>query len=187
MRLFFAVELPHEVQNAVGKLRPDAEPWARDYRWVEPASMHVTLAFLGEQPEDTLDTLTRIGAAAANASQPGTLSISQPGSFGPKRAPRVLWVGLGGDLARLHHLHQALSQQLKHHGFPVEDRAFSPHITLARRRERADSGLPPVWPPAAQPKAITAPLKQLTLFQSQLSRAGAHYIPVMQFALTSQH
>jgi RNA 2',3'-cyclic 3'-phosphodiesterase len=187
MRLFFAVELPHEVQNALGKLRPHAEPWARDYRWVEPASMHITLAFLGEQPEPALASLQQIGAAAASTSQPGTLSIGSPGSFGPRRAPRVLWVGLEGDVAKLQQLQANLANGLKQHAFPVEERAFSPHITLARRRDRADSGLPPVWPPAAQPKAVKPPLEQLTLFESQLSRAGAHYTAVMRFALTSQH
>jgi 2'-5' RNA ligase len=186
MRLFFAIELPGEVQNALGKLRPDAA-WARDYRWVEPASMHVTLAFLGEQPDQALASLAEIGEAAASSSQPGKLSIGQPGSFGPRRAPRVLWVGLEGDLARLHHLQQTLSEALKNKGFPVEARAFSPHITLARRRERADSGLPPVWPPAQQPHVRAAPLDRLTLFESQLSRAGAHYTPVAQFVLGTHH
>ena len=186
MRLFFAVELPQEVQNALGKLRPDAA-WARDYRWVEPSSMHITLAFLGEQPDDVLASLAKVGEAAASASQPGKLSIGQPGSFGPNRAPRVLWVGLEGDLSKLHHLHQALSERLKNNGFPVEARAFSPHITLARRRERADLGLPPAWPPPQPPHVRPAPLDKLTLFQSQLSRAGARYTPVAQFVLGAHH
>ena len=186
MRLFFAVELPHDVQGALGELR-SPEPWARDYRWVDPASMHITLAFLGEQPEDALQSLTQIGSEAARSSKPGKLTIGEPGSFGARRGPRVLWVGLEGDLARLHHLHQALSHGLKHQGFPVEDRAFSPHITLARRRERADSGLPPVWPPRRAPHTPAAPLDTLTLFQSELSRAGARYTPVAQFTLASEH
>ena len=186
MRLFFAIELPGEVQNALGKLRPDAA-WARDYRWVEPASMHVTLAFLGEQPDQALASLAEIGEAAASSSQPGKLSIGQPGSFGPRRAPRVLWVGLEGDLSKLHNLQQALSEGLKARGFPVEERAFSPHITLARRRERGDSGLPPVWPAGQHSQLRSAPLDKLTLFQSQLSRAGAHYTPVAQFALGTHH
>lgn len=184
MRLFFAIELPAEVQSALGKLR-SAEPWTRDYRWVEPASMHITLAFLGEQPDEALASLGQIGEAAASANGAGKLSIGQPGSFGPRRAPRVLWVGLDGDLGKLRRLHQALSEGLQRHGFPVEERAFSPHITLARRRERADSGLPPIWPPAQQPHVRPAPLDKLTLFQSELSRAGARYTPVAQFPIMS--
>jgi 2'-5' RNA ligase len=186
VRLFFAVELPREVQTALGTLH-STEPWAHDYRWVEPASMHITLAFLGEQPQQALARLEQIGAAAASTSHPGTLCVGSPGSFGPRRAPRVLWVGLEGDIARLQQLQANLANGLKQHGFPVEERAFSPHITLARRRDRADSALPPAWPPPDQPKAIKAPLEHLTLFQSELSRAGAHYTRLMQFALTSDH
>src|SRR5256885_899713 len=101
MRLFFAVELPHEVQNALAKLRSE-QAWARDYRWVEPESTHITLAFLGEQPEAALEALTQLGQQAAARSKAGKLTIGGPGSFGPRSAPRVLWVGLGGDLDKLH-------------------------------------------------------------------------------------
>src|ERR687885_351049 len=111
MRLFFAVELSRDVQSALGKLRPpDGVAWARDYRWVEPESMHITLAFLGEQPQEKLEILTQIGAAAARASHPGRLVVGGAGSFGPRKAPRVLWVGLAGDLPKLHHLQAALSE-----------------------------------------------------------------------------
>ena len=182
VRLFFAVELPAEVQNALGKLRAE-EAWAGDYRWVDPTSMHITLAFLGEQPADVVEPLTRIGQAAASATQRGRLSIGEPGSFGPRRAPRVLWVGLAGDLDNLNQLHTALTSALRQHGFPVEDRAFSPHVTLARRRQHANSGLPPLWPPKQQPPGQTAAVDRLTLFESQLSRAGAHYTAVAHWPI----
>jgi 2'-5' RNA ligase len=181
VRLFFAVELPGQVRQALGKLRPEAA-WARDYRWVEPESMHITLAFLGEQPQEKLEILTQIGAAAARASHPGRLVVGGAGSFGPRKAPRVLWVGLAGDLPKLHHLQAALSEHLQKHGFPVEARPFSPHVTLARRRERAESGVPPLWPPAGPPGLLQAPLEELTLFESQLARTGARYAPLAHFA-----
>jgi RNA 2',3'-cyclic 3'-phosphodiesterase len=186
VRLFFAVDLPDEVKTAVARLRPDAA-WARDYRWVEPATMHVTLAFLGEQPESALDTLKQIGEAAASTSQPGHLLSGQPGTFGPRRAPRVLLLGIAGDLPKLEQLHANLNQALQQHGFKVEERAFTPHITLARRRERGSSGLIPVWPPAQPPHAARAPLDTLTLFQSHLGPGGARYTPLGQWPLEAGH
>jgi RNA 2',3'-cyclic 3'-phosphodiesterase len=179
VRLFFAVELPSEIRSALGKLRPDADN--RDYRWVDPALLHVTLAFLGEQPEDRLATLERIGAEAAGSTRRGVLRLGQAGQFGGKRTPRVLWVDLGGDVETLAALHQKLQYGLRAAAFPVEDREFRAHITLARRREVATGGPPSGWPPSVEHAAFK--LEQLTLMRSQLSPRGPTYTPLLQFPL----
>jgi 2'-5' RNA ligase len=181
MRLFFAVELSSDVQAALGRLNPD-DP-SRDYRWSDPALLHVTLAFLGQQRADRLDGLRSIGAAAASACRPGTLKLGQPGSFGPRGAPRVLWIGLDGDLAALQALQSRLAAGLREAGFELEERPFSPHITLARRRESARGGAPPGWPPSNPPSQNTEfPMQRLTLFESRLSPRGATYIPLRRFS-----
>jgi 2'-5' RNA ligase len=141
----------------------------------------VTLAFLGEQPEDRLGALEQVGSHAASASRGGVLRLGQAGQFGGKRAPRVLWVDVGGDVEALLDLHHHLDADLKHHGFPTEDREFRAHITLARRRESAHAGAPPGWPPTVEHAAFA--LEQLTLMQSRLSPRGPTYTPVFQFPL----
>ena len=182
MRLFFAVELPTEVQAALGRLNPNDA--SRDYRWADPSLMHVTLAFLGQQPPERLDTLRSIGAAAAAASPPGVLRLGQPGSFGSRKAPRVLWIGLDGDLAALEALQSRLTTGLRQASFEVEERAFSPHITLARRRESAHGGPPPGWPPTQRfSQSAEFPMEHLTLFESRLSPRGPTYIPLAEFPL----
>ena len=178
MRLFFAVELPHDVQAELGRLRRGEDA---DYRWSDPSLLHVTLAFLGEQPEEHLDVLQRVGAAAAQASPRGTLRLGEAGSFGTKRAPRVLWVGLDGDLPKLTALQSNLARGLREAGFALEDRPFSPHVTLARRRVRATGEAPAGWPPhLAHPHFE---MDHLTLFQSRLSPRGPTYIPLFTFPL----
>jgi 2'-5' RNA ligase len=177
VRLFFALALPDEVRSVLAHLQFD-DP---NYRWVDTLQAHLTLAFLGEQPESCLADLEAIGSAAAAISAPATLRLGEAGSFGPRSAPRVLWIGLAGDLPKLLKLHGALAHGLRQAGFPVEDRPFSPHITLARRRERAAAGKP-VWPPRHIDER-TFPLEKLTLFQSKLSPRGATYIALAQFEL----
>jgi len=179
VRLFFAIELPAEVRAALGRLRDGGD----DYRWVEPGQLHVTLAFLGEQPEDALRRLEQIGTSAAAASRAGTLRLGEAGSYGPRGAPRVLWIGLGGDVAGLIGLQSNLASALRQAGFAIEDRPFSPHITLARRRERAAQGKP-AWPPSQVPTA-TIPLRELVLFQSKLSPKGAIYTPLGTYELST--
>jgi RNA 2',3'-cyclic 3'-phosphodiesterase len=151
-----------------------------DYRWVDPSAMHVTLAFLGEQPEAVLPRLETIGLAASSASRSAALRLGQPGSFGARSAPRVLWVGLEGDVPALLGLQSRLADDLRAAGFAVEDRPFSPHITLARRRETARGR--PAWPPAHSPQhAFT--VGELILFQSKLSPKGATYTALGQYEL----
>jgi RNA 2',3'-cyclic 3'-phosphodiesterase len=176
VRLFFAVELSAQARAALGRLRGEDG----DYRWVDPALMHVTLAFLGEQPEDRLPALERIGAEAARTPG-GTLRLGEAGLFGPRRAPRVLWVDLQGEVEALLTLQQRVAEGLRAEGFPVEDRAFRAHITLARRRDNARAGAPAGWPPTLE--HVTFALKELTLMQSKLSPRGPSYTPLLQFQL----
>jgi RNA 2',3'-cyclic 3'-phosphodiesterase len=146
--------------------------------------LHVTLAFLGEQPEQRLPELRHIGAETAARLRSFTLGLGEPGSFGPKRAPRVLWVGLGDGRNELGQLHAQLADGLRHAAFPVEDRPFAPHVTLARRRDGAAPTGRPDWPPAgARAGSASTPVTQLSLMQSQLGRGGARYTAVDHFPL----
>src|SRR5207244_8722401 len=183
MRLFFAIELPAGVQAALGRLKPKDDN--RDYRWSDPALLHVTLAFLGEQPELQLEALQRVGETAARAGRSASLRLGAAGSFGSRGSPRVLWVGLDGDLEALSHLQARLDAALREAGFPVEDRPFRAHVTLARRRETARGGAPAGWPPQDRLSHAAFTMDHLTLFQSRLSPRGPTYTPVLVFALGS--
>jgi len=183
VRLFFAIELSGDVRAALGRLVPK-EP-DQTYRWADPAGLHITLAFLGEQPEAQLPALVQIGALAASSSQPGSLQLGQAGSFGGSRAtPRVLWIGLAGDLDRLGGLQQQLDRQLRQAGFVLDDRPFRPHITLARHRPQAGPGRAVAWPPPHADHA-RIPLQELTLFESRLSPRGATYVALHRWPLGS--
>jgi RNA 2',3'-cyclic 3'-phosphodiesterase len=176
LRLFFAAELPEDVQAELGRLRPAAAN--ADYRWIDPALLHVTLAFLGRQPADRLAQLERIAVASAAGGRAGRLRLGAPGSFGPRRAPRVLWIGLDGDVEVLGQAQAQLTGYLRAAGFALEDRPFTAHITLARRRPTATSGNAPPWPPARPPHPAEFAFDHLTLFESRLSPCGATYLPV---------
>lgn len=193
MRLFFAIELPDDVRLELGRLRPPAgapagAPAGRAYRWVKPELLHVTLAFLGEQPPDALPGLRSTASEVTSASRarrpsPGRLWLGTPGSFGPPAAARVLWVGLGGDLAPLLHLREGLMRGLRAAGFAHEERPFAPHVTLARRRTSAPPDVAPPWPPARPIPRLPIPFETLALMQSELGRDGPRYTPLERFRL----
>jgi 2'-5' RNA ligase len=138
IRAFIAIELPDQVKcdlsQLLGRIRPGQE---RAVKWVNPGSIHLTLKFLGNiLAEKAVDIAREIGEAAAEV-KPITLELQGLGAFPNLRSPRVVWVGVGGDVQLIVHLQRRIDQALIHLGFPAERREFSPHLTLGRLRDKA--------------------------------------------------
>jgi 2'-5' RNA ligase len=112
------------------------------------------------------------------------LKLGQPGSFGPRNAPRVLWGSLDGDINALEALQSRLDTGLRQAGFDLEQRPFRPHVTLARRRESARGGAPAGWPPIlGLGQNVEFRIQHATLFESRLSPRGATYVDLATFPL----
>jgi 2'-5' RNA ligase len=100
-------------------------------RWVGPDLRHVTLAFYGEVPQAQVAALTEsVGAAVAEVDV--HLRLAGAGTFPAKGDPRVLWVGVDGDLEELAGLAAAAADAGRAAGVPVERRAYRPHVTVGR-------------------------------------------------------
>jgi 2'-5' RNA ligase len=137
VRLFVAVAPPAEQLRAL-----DAAIGARaeTLRWVPVEQWHLTLVFCGEVPPSVLPELTERVARGAGRTPQCTLRLAGAGSF-PKQAARarVLWAGLAGDVETLTRLADRCAAAARRSGIAVEDRAFRPHLTLARaRRDTVD-------------------------------------------------
>lgn len=131
-RLFVAIELPAVITEKIVALRTDI-PTAR---WVKAQQMHLTLRFIGDDVlHDAVESIKE--ALAQINAQTFPLEIGGVGRFPPaaKKAPRVLWVGIGQQPA-LNALHDKVESALEKVGFQREDRDFNPHITLARLKLR---------------------------------------------------
>lgn len=183
MRLFFAVWLPDEVRSHLASIVERQSEQHRSYRWVGPELLHVTLVFLGEVPETRLSELIDAGRRTAAMAPAGMLRLGEPGHFGSPRTPRALWVGLGGDVEALRCLHAVLVQELTESDFRSEERHFSPHITVARRRASARRDEATPWPPRGPMRPLAIPLRSFALVESCLTPDGAQYRAVEQFEL----
>jgi 2'-5' RNA ligase len=186
-RLFVAIDPDEAVRAgtaaAIAALGQVAGPAARGLRFVDPATVHLTIRFLGNVPEPFLAQVTSAVASSAAAGRPLRLEVRGLGAFPIPGRTRVVWLGVAGDLAPLEALAATLDRRLAPLGFPAE-RAFRPHLTLARARRggaldlaaalrTAAAGLAPVpW------RATT-----LTLFESQLERGGARHLPLLRAPL----
>ena len=154
IRAFVAVELSASVRDALARLQDGLKseliravrasiPNAR-VQWVNPGSLHVTLKFLGDVEEASLETirgaLSRVGASSSAF----RVLAGGLGVFPDLRAPRILWVGMHDEQergerseSRLVRLAREVDRALTDAGFSPELRPFSPHLTLARIKERS--------------------------------------------------
>jgi len=136
MRLFTAIDLPREVVTSLRKLIDSLRPAAPDLRWSPPANLHITTKFIGEWPEARLDELKAVLAAIPRR-PPFPIAVRGLGWFPNPHNPRIFWAGVQAP-DELRTLARATEQSLAALGVPVEDRPYSPHLTLARVKAPAN-------------------------------------------------
>ncbi len=139
VRSFVAIELPDELKReldeVVGQLK--SAGGQSGVKWVDPQSIHLTLKFLGDVAVDRLDEITVALAEAVRGIPRFRLAVAGLGVFPNPRRVRVAWVGVSGETDVLERLQRRVESALARLGFAAESRRFTPHLTLARIRERA--------------------------------------------------
>lgn len=132
LRLFVAIGFP----QALGlQINEQVQRWQKVWpfqKWVHPADYHLTLKFLGDTPPARLSPLKQVLNEAVKGIKPFSLRLGGLGYFGEARRPRILWLGVEGELEQLRQLHHRVETYLVEMGYPVEKRNFRPHLTLAR-------------------------------------------------------
>ncbi|GAA2292658.1 RNA 2',3'-cyclic phosphodiesterase [Streptomyces kunmingensis] len=103
-------------------------------RWTGRPGWHLTLAFYGDVPQETVPELTERLARAARRTEPFELALRGGGQFGG----RALWAGVSGETAALKHLADRAEAAGRKCGLPGEHRRYRPHLTLARARTTTD-------------------------------------------------
>ena len=174
-RLFIAIRPPEHIRD----LLIDAMDDSADFRWQEDEQLHLTLRFVGEVDRhvaaDLTDVLSRVRAPRFEA------RIKGVGSF-DHRGAGALWAGVEPK-EPIAALAAKIERACQSVGMEPERRAFHPHITLARwkgRRSReAEEFVAGRRALASEPFAVD----EFILFESQLSRHGAHYEAVETYPL----
>ncbi|MFJ6793496.1 RNA 2',3'-cyclic phosphodiesterase [Streptomyces sp. NPDC091268] len=130
VRVFIALAPPDEAKEELARaLRPAYEAYPR-MRWNRIEDWHITLAFLGEVPVETVPLLRPPLAGLAADRRPLRLALRGGGHFDQ----RVLWTGIDGDLDGLHRLATEVRELVEECAVPFADRPLNPHLTLARSR-----------------------------------------------------
>jgi len=186
IRSFLAFELPQEIKTIVATTSGEMRKSPIDVRWVNVDNIHLTVVFLGSVPSEDLDSINKTVAGVCKRYDPFTIFLSGAGMFASRLNPRILWLGLAGDLDRMAHYRNALQKKLKPFGVKQEKRPFRPHLTIGRFRKGAGTS-PPLEELLAGYKDLTSPettVRELVLFRSDLKPGGAEYSKLNTWALT---
>ena len=183
-RTIIALEQNESLQRSLGEIIDRAARDLPALRWVDPAGMHLTLAFLGDLEDVQVASAIEAAEKAAQHIPPFEYRLKGLGIFGSPQQPRVLWMGIE-DLpnAQLHgsslqQLHRALNRELERRDFPVEKRSFSPHLTLARVKQALSPEEQRSLQRLLRTKVISTelyPVRSLDVMKSELFRSGAKY------------
>jgi 2'-5' RNA ligase len=200
MRLFVAIDIDPAIREGIARFLDGVREFAPDARWVSAQSFHVTLKFIGERPADDAEHIKQ--ALAGIQAPPVSLSFQGCGFFPTPRAARVFWVGIESDPA-LPALAAQVDENLSRLKIPREERAFSPHLTLARagdsRHPRGGSGRPGIqrgdrpnsrFARLQEKLALLPPpefgrmtASEFFLYESKLLPGGAQYTKLARFSL----
>jgi 2'-5' RNA ligase len=194
MRLFIALDIDDAIRDRITRFVEGVTGFAPDARWAKPESLHVTLKFVGEQPDPAVEQIKQ--SLSAIQSSAAEIHFRGYGFFPTAKSPRVFWIGMeaGPQLAALA---ASIDDKMSSLGIPKEDRAFSPHLTLARRAGGSGSPRPSKSDApnrifhrlqeklAARPTPEfgTMTAREFFLYQSQLSPKGSKYTKLARFVL----
>jgi 2'-5' RNA ligase len=175
MRLFIGIGLPAPVADELAKSARKLIPSSNaKIRWTPPANMHVTLSFLGQVHEARLDVIQQ---ALATIRAPH-MQLALDG-FGTFERAGVLYANVKPSPSLLS-LAEKVFSAMQAIGFPRENRPYSPHVTLARTRDRLRLRSEPKDDPAFH-AAFDA--TEFHLYQSLTLPGGAHYEVLRSFPL----
>ncbi len=176
LRTFIACALPETVRAHLAKVQACLREAPLALRWVKTGNIHLTLKFIGETPVDILERLLAAMHQVAAGRQIIRLQTKGLGVFPNLKRPRVVWVGLEGDLEALAALHADLDEALDPKILPRVTRPFHGHLTLGRARERLPVGvLAEALQHCADNNSPPFTVDRVTLYQSDLRPGGAVY------------
>jgi len=133
IRTFIAIEIPGTIISKIRELQDGIRAYGFKIRWVRTENIHLTLKFLGDVEEIKINEIANAVAETVKGHSPITLQAKGIGVFPGIKRPRVLWVGLAGQLEALVRLQQTLDENLMALGFSREERTFKGHLTMGRK------------------------------------------------------
>lgn len=186
IRSFIAIELSEETRKGLSEVQEHLKQSRAGVRWVKPSSIHLTLKFLGDIHPAQVDDIAAATAQLVRDEPPLTLCAAGLGAFPNRRKPRVIWVGLRGEVERLARIQAGLEKALEPLGFTREGRGFRPHLTIGRVKDRRRlQSLSEAMSAFELPKFNSFDADEIILYKSDLRPTGAIYTKLHRIPLAA--
>ena len=185
MRLFIAIAIPENIRTGFASLLKEFRAVAPQVKWVRAENLHVTLKFLGETESAKLGALQNV-LAGVRSPDPVNLEFRGMGFFPNEKRPRVFWTGMEAS-PNLKTLAADTDHAAHRLGFPLEERPFTPHLTLARF---SLPGIPPKLLQAVNENTGKSfgslHTREFHLVESKLKPTGAEYTTLQTFRFATE-
>ena len=187
IRVFVAVDLSSGVQKEIAVQQQYLKKILPPMNWVRPESIHLTLKFLGSIEPSRISQLLSVLEPIGKRQHRFSINVQSLGVFPHVKHPRIFWLGIKGKTQALQELVLEIEAVLDPLGSPPEEKAYQPHLTLARiKRENAIIGA------AIEKSKIlqdnhqigTLAIDKFILFQSNRDSFGATYTPLVTVRLS---
>jgi 2'-5' RNA ligase len=184
MRTFVAIDVPDSVKQYARMIRNHLGQSRADIKWVEYQNYHLTVKFLGEVKESGLSSISRQLRLAADSCPVFYLSAGGIGFFPNQRRPRVIWMGIHGEVDKAEFLGERVDAYLSELRFESE-REHTLHLTLGRIRSEVNLNelMKNVREHESQTKLIGFKVERFRLMQSELTKTGAIYTELDTYPL----
>ena len=186
IRSFIAIDLPDATRQGLDGVQEQLKQSRARVRWVRAKSIHLTLKFLGNIHPDQVDDIAAVTAQVVENEPPLTLRAAGLGAFPGQRNPRVIWVGVAGEVKRLTHIQTRLENDLEALGFASERRGFRAHLTLGRVKDKRNrQALITAMAELEIPEFDSFDVTEIILYKSDLRPTGAIYTKLHRMPLAA--
>lgn len=182
-RVFIAIKIAADrnFRKLISDIRKELA--TENIKWVDPENIHITLAFLGDTDEDTLHKVDQMLGSRCKTFSMFELSMEGFGIFRSLQDPRIIWAGIYHS-EKLNSMHLSISQGLKELGVKIEDRPFSPHLTIGRIKHVSDmQNLKVLLLKYRSTEIQKMKVREFILYESRLRQEGPDYIPLAKYEL----
>jgi 2'-5' RNA ligase len=182
IRTFVALPADADARRSITGIQSELKSARADVRWEQEDKFHITLKFLGNVGASAIEPLGNSLAECISIRKMFNVSFDSLGVFPNARDPRVVWIGTAHNKT-LMDLQSAVEQTCSGLGFPIEKRAFHPHVTLGRVKSGRESLRLTEAIKTVTFEPIQSECREVLLVKSNLHPVGSVYTILKSFSL----